>query len=183
MLLLLSELSDSYPILNVFRYITFRGGLATVTAMLVVFLFGPKIIKSLRFRQGKGQPIRDDGPQTHIIAKAGTPTMGGLMILLGLFVSTLLWADLSNPYVQMVIFVTLGFGAIGFYDDYLKVSTQSHKGFSGKVRLVIEFLIAGIACWYIGNQGDPSFATSLHFLSSKILSWNLGNSSFHFPPS
>lgn len=174
MLLLLSEFSDSFPILNVFRYITFRGGLATVTAMLVVFLFGPKIIKSLRVRQGKGQPIRADGPQTHIIAKAGTPTMGGLMILLGLFVSTLLWADLSNPYVQMVIFVTLGFGAIGFYDDYLKVSTQSHKGFSGRLRLALEFVIAGLACWYIGNQGDASFATSLTFPFVKDFVLNLG---------
>ncbi|MEP3265800.1 MAG: phospho-N-acetylmuramoyl-pentapeptide-transferase [Hyphomicrobiales bacterium] len=174
MLLLLSEYSDSFPILNVFRYITFRGGLATVTAMLVVFLFGPMIIKSLRVRQGKGQPIRDDGPQTHIIAKAGTPTMGGLMILLGLFVSTLLWADLSNPYVQMVIFVTLGFGAIGFYDDYLKVSTQSHKGFSGRLRLALEFVIAGLACWYIGNQGDASFATSLTFPFVKDFVLNLG---------
>ncbi|MEP2944575.1 MAG: phospho-N-acetylmuramoyl-pentapeptide-transferase [Hyphomicrobiales bacterium] len=174
MLLLLSEYSDSFPILNVFRYITFRGGLATVTAMLVVFLFGPMIIKSLRVRQGKGQPIRDDGPQTHIIAKAGTPTMGGLMILLGLFVSTLLWADLSNPYVQMVIFVTLGFGAIGFYDDYLKVSTQSHKGFSGRLRLALEFVIAGLACWYIGNRGDASFATSLTFPFVKDFVLNLG---------
>ena len=174
MLLLLSEFSDSFPILNVFRYITFRGGLATVTAMLVVFLFGPKIIKSLRLRQGKGQPIRADGPQTHIIAKAGTPTMGGLMILAGLLVSTLLWADLSNPYVQMVIFVTLGFGSIGFYDDYLKVSTQSHKGFSGRVRLGLEFVIAGLACWYIGNQGDAAFATSLTFPFVKDFILNLG---------
>jgi len=174
MLLLLSELSDSIPVLNVFRYITFRGGLATVTAMLVVFLFGPAMIKALRARQGKGQPIRDDGPKNHIIAKAGTPTMGGLMILAGLFVSTVLWADLSNPYVQMVVFVTLGFGAIGFYDDYLKVSKQTHKGFSGKARLAIEFLIAGFACWYIGNHAQAPFATSLTFPFVKDFILNLG---------
>jgi len=179
MLLLLSELSDSIPVLNVFRYITFRGGLATVTAMLVVFLFGPAMIKALRARQGKGQPIRDDGPKNHIIAKAGTPTMGGLMILAGLFVSTVLWADLSNPYVQMVVFVTLGFGAIGFYDDYLKVSKQTHKGFSGKARLAIEFLIAGFACWYIGNHAQAPFATSLTFPFVKDFILNL---SYFFIP-
>lgn len=174
MLLLLSELSDSIPILNVFRYITFRGGLATVTAMLVVFLFGPSMIKALRVRQGKGQPIREDGPKSHIITKAGTPTMGGLMILAGLFVSTLLWADLSNPYVQMTIFVTLGFGGIGFYDDYLKVSKQSHKGFSGRVRLAIEFFIAGLACWYMANQAAAPFATSLTFPFFKDFLLDLG---------
>ncbi|MBA4783432.1 MAG: phospho-N-acetylmuramoyl-pentapeptide-transferase [Rhizobiales bacterium] len=174
MLLLLSHLSDSFPVLNVFRYITFRGGLATVTAMLVVFLFGPMMIKKLRARQGKGQPIRADGPQSHIISKAGTPTMGGLMILGGLFVSTLLWADLTNPYVQMVIFVTLGFGAIGFYDDYLKVTKQSHKGFSGRIRLAFEFLIAGIAVWYITENSSAPFATSLTFPFAKDLLLNLG---------
>ena len=174
MLLLLSEFANTFPVLNVFRYITFRGGMATVTAMMFVFLFGPMMIKSLRVRQGKGQPIRDDGPQSHIIAKAGTPTMGGLMILAGLLVSTLLWADLSNPYVQVVIFVTLGFGAIGFYDDYQKVSTQSHRGVSGKVRLTIEFIIAGAACWYIGNHSSSDLATSLTFPFVKDFVLNLG---------
>ncbi len=174
MLLLLTELSDAIPGFNVFRYITFRGGMATVTAMLFVFLFGPSIIKRLRARQGKGQPIREDGPQSHIIAKAGTPTMGGLMILAGLFVSVFLWADLTNPYVQTVIFVTFGFGAIGFYDDYLKVSKQSHKGFSGKVRLAIEFLIAGLACFYIAHSGEDPFATSLTIPFVKDFLLNLG---------
>lgn len=148
--------------------------MATVTAMLFVFLFGPSIIKRLRARQGKGQPIREDGPQSHIIAKAGTPTMGGLMILAGLFVSVFLWADLTNPYVQTVIFVTFGFGAIGFYDDYLKVSKQSHKGFSGKVRLAIEFLIAGLACFYIAHSGEDPFATSLTIPFVKDFLLNLG---------
>ncbi|MEM8839742.1 MAG: phospho-N-acetylmuramoyl-pentapeptide-transferase [Pseudomonadota bacterium] len=174
MLLLLSEFSDTFPVFNVFRYITFRAGLATVTAMMVVFLFGPAIIKALRIRQGKGQPIRADGPQSHIVAKAGTPTMGGLMILSGLFISTLLWADLTNPYVQTVIFVTLGFGAIGFYDDYLKVTKQSHKGFSGRVRLLLEFLIAAAACYYIVRIGESPFATSLTFPFFKDLLLNLG---------
>ena len=174
MLLLLADLADSIPAFNVFRYITFRGGLATVTAMLFMFIFGPSMIKMLRSKQGKGQPIREDGPESHIIAKAGTPTMGGLMILSGLFVSTLLWADLTNVYVQMVMFVTLGFGAIGFYDDYLKVSRQSHKGFPGKLRLALEFMVAGLACWFISNNTDPQYATSLTFPFLKDFVLNLG---------
>ena len=116
------------------------------TAALFVFLFGPWIIDHLRLRQGKGQPIREDGPQSHLIAKKGTPTMGGLMILSGLVVSTLLWANLRNPYVWIVLAVTLGFGFVGFYDDYLKVTKQTHAGFSGRTRLVIEAIIAGAAC-------------------------------------
>ncbi|MEP3826803.1 MAG: phospho-N-acetylmuramoyl-pentapeptide-transferase, partial [Lentilitoribacter sp.] len=174
MLLLLADLADSIPALNVFRYITFPGGLATVTAMLFMFIFGPSMIKMLRARQGKGQPIREDGPESHIIAKAGTPTMGGLMILSSLFVSTLLWADLTNVYVQMVMFVTLGFGAIGFYDDYLKVSRQSHKGFPGKIRLALEFVVAGLACWFISTNTDPQYATSLTFPFLKDFILNLG---------
>ncbi len=115
-------------LLNVFRYITFRTGGAMVTGALFVFLFGPWIIDHLRLRQGKGQPIRTDGPASHLIAKKGTPTMGGLMILSGLVVSTLLWANPVNPYVWIVLAVTLGFGFVGFYDDYLKVTKQSHSG-------------------------------------------------------
>ena len=112
-------------LLNVFRYITFRTGGAMVTGALFVFLFGPWIIDHLRLRQGKGQPIRTDGPQSHLITKKGTPTMGGLMILSGLVVSTLLWANPLNPYVWIVLAVTLGFGFVGFYDDYLKVTKQT----------------------------------------------------------
>src|SRR6266516_6715520 len=142
----LIELSNTVPgmgvfrtFLNVFRYITFRTGGAMVTGALFVFLFGPWIIDHLRLRQGKGQPIRSDGPASHIVSKKGTPTMGGLMILSGLIVSTLLWANLSSAYVWIVLLVTLGFGLIGFYDDYLKVTRQTHKGFSGRARLAVEF--------------------------------------------
>src|SRR6201987_4863352 len=131
-----------HPFLNVFRYITFRTGGAVVPGALFVFLFGPWIIDHLRLRQGKGQPIRTDGPQSHIITKKGTPTMGGLMILSGLVVSTLLWANPANPYVWIVLAVTLGFGMIGFYDDYFKVTKQSSGGFAGRIRLVLEALIA-----------------------------------------
>ncbi len=146
----LSDLSAAFSPLNVFRYITFRAGAATVTALFFVLLFGPAIIARLRIRQGKGQPIRDDGPETHLI-KRGTPTMGGLMILSGLVVSTLLWANLANAFVLAVLFVTLGFGAIGFYDDFLKVTKQSHKGFSSRARLALEALIAGIGCFVISR--------------------------------
>ena len=121
MLYALVSFSDQIGPLNVFRYITFRTGGAIMTALLFVFLFGPAIIDLLRVKQGKGQPIREDGPATHF-AKRGTPTMGGLMILSGITVSTLLWANLANAYVWIVLFVTLSYGAIGFYDDYLKVT-------------------------------------------------------------
>src|SRR5947199_1294163 len=164
----LIELSNTVPgfgifrgLFNVFRYITFRTGGAMVTGALFVFLFGPWIIDHLRLRQGKGQPIRSDGPQSHLISKKGTPTMGGLMILSGLVVSTLLWANPLNPYVWTVLGVTLGFALVGFYDDYLKVSRQSHNGFSGRTRLAIEAVIAIAACILIAMLGRAPFATSL----------------------
>ncbi len=116
------ELSETIPVLNVFRYLTFRTGAAIMTALFFVFLFGPGLIATLKLKQGRGQPIRSDGPERHIIEKQGTPTMGGLMILAGILVASLLWADLANIYVWAVLFVTLGFGAIGFYDDLLKVT-------------------------------------------------------------
>ena len=134
MLYALVSFSDQIGPLNVFRYITFRTGGAIMTALLFVFLFGPAIIDLLRVKQGKGQPIREDGPATHF-AKKGTPTMGGLMILSGVTVSTLLWANWANWYVWIVLFVTLSYGAIGFYDDYLKVTKSSAGGVSGKLRL------------------------------------------------
>ncbi|MFN5688539.1 phospho-N-acetylmuramoyl-pentapeptide-transferase [Bradyrhizobium sp.] len=160
----LIELTNTFPslamfrgLLNVFRYITFRTGGAVVTGALFVFLFGPWIIDHLRLRQGKGQPIRADGPQSHIISKKGTPTMGGLMILSGLVVSTVLWANPLNPYVWIVLAVTLGFGFVGFYDDYLKVTKQSHSGFAGRARILIEAGIALVACYALVRLGrDPS---------------------------
>ena len=160
MLYWLIDLSDKLTVLNVFRYITFRTGGAVITALLFVFLFGTSIIDRLRALQGKGQPIRTDGPQSHIIAKAGTPTMGGLMILSGMLVSTLLWANPSNPYVWIVLGVTLGFGLVGFYDDYLKVTKQTHKGFPGLARLAIEAAIAAAACVAFVHLGRAPFSTS-----------------------
>jgi phospho-N-acetylmuramoyl-pentapeptide-transferase len=162
------------PGLNVFRYITTRTGGAMMTAALFVFLFGPWIIDHLRLRQGKGQPIREDGPKSHIVAKRGTPTMGGLMILSGLVVATLLWANLRNPYVWIVLAVTLGFGFVGFYDDYLKVTKQTHAGFSGKTRLLIEAIIAGCACLAIIWIGRAPLSTSLAVPFFKDILLNFG---------
>lgn len=173
MLTFLVAFADQVSAFNVFRYITFRTGGALITSALIVFMFGPTIINSLRVRQGKGQPIRADGPQTHF-KKAGTPTMGGLMILSGIVGSSLLWADIGSVYVWVVLCVTLGFGAIGFYDDYLKVTKQSHLGFSGKARLAIEFAIAAAASLIIMQSGQTAFSSSLTFPFIKELVINLG---------
>ncbi|MEA3060616.1 MAG: phospho-N-acetylmuramoyl-pentapeptide-transferase, partial [Sphingomonadales bacterium] len=142
-------------LLNLFRYITFRAGAATATALFLGLLIGPKFIGWLRVRQGKGQPIRVDGPQTHL-AKRGTPTMGGLMILTSLVVAMLLWMNFANRYLWACLFITVGFGLIGFLDDYDKVTKRSHKGVSARMRLLAEFLVAGIGCtiitWGAGTQ-------------------------------
>ena len=161
-------------LLNVFRYITFRTGGAVVTALVFVFLFGPTIITLLRLKQGKGQPIRSDGPASHIVTKKGTPTMGGLMILSGLVVATLLWANPLNPYVWIVLAVTLGFGFVGFYDDYLKVTQQTHSGFAGKLRLAIEAVIALAACYALVRLGRDVSSTSLAIPFFKDMIFNFG---------
>jgi phospho-N-acetylmuramoyl-pentapeptide-transferase len=174
MLYWLSAFSDVIGPLNVLRYITFRTGGSMITALVFVFLFGPSIIDHLRLMQGKGQPIRSDGPQSHLITKKGTPTMGGLMMLFGIVVSTVLWANLANRYVWIVLGVTITFGAIGFYDDYLKVTKQTHAGFSVKIRFIMEALIAALACYFIASIGRQPFATSLTFPFFKELVIPLG---------
>jgi phospho-N-acetylmuramoyl-pentapeptide-transferase len=174
MLAYLGQLGGDIQVLNVFRYITFRTGAATMTALLFVFLFGPGIIQALKIRQGRGQPIRADGPQTHL-AKAGTPTMGGLMIMSGVLVSTLLWANLSNVYVWAVLLVTAGFGGIGLYDDYLKVTKASaSNGFSGRARLGLEALIGALAVLLMILFGDQELHTSLALPFFKNATINLG---------
>ncbi|CAM5338501.1 Phospho-N-acetylmuramoyl-pentapeptide-transferaseOS=Afipia felis OX=1035 GN=mraY PE=3 SV=1 [Afipia felis] len=170
----LTDLAGTIPGINVFRYITFRTGGAIVTGALFVFMFGPWIIDHLRLAQGKGQPIRVDGPPTHLVTKKGTPTMGGLMILSGLVVATLLWANLRNPYVWVVLTVTLGFGFVGFYDDYLKVTKQTHAGFSGRSRLGVEGLIALFACAAIVWAGRDSSVMQLGIPFAKDFVINLG---------
>ncbi len=160
MLYELTNFSELIGPLNVFRYITFRTGGAIMTALLFVFLFGPAIIDMLRLKQGKGQPIREDGPQSHL-AKRGTPTMGGLMILSGFTFSILLWANLSNAYVWIVLGVTLSYGGIGFYDDYLKVTKRTTSGFSSKFRLSLELIVAGLATYAIMQVANPEHAGAL----------------------
>ena len=178
MLYWLTALSDGGDAFNLFRYITFRAGGAFFTALIFGFLFGPPLINVLRRRQGKGQPIRADGPEGHF-AKAGTPTMGGLLILLAVLSSTLLWARLDNGFVWIVLFVTFSFGLIGFADDYAKVSRQTAAGVPGKLRLALGFAIAAIAAY---------FATSFHpdllqyQVAMPVLKNLLVNFSFLFLP-
>lgn len=174
MLYWLIEFADKFSALNIFRYITFRTGGAMITALVFVFLSGSSIIDMLRLKQGRGQPIREDGPQSHRVNKLGTPTMGGLMILSGVTLATVLWANPSNPYVWIVLGVTLAFGTIGFYDDYLKVTKQqSDTGFSGRMRISLEAAVALLACLALSQLGRPAFATSLVFPFVKDMVINL----------
>ena len=166
MLYLLAQWLDFAGIFNLVRYQTFRSGATLLTALVLGLIIGPKFISVLRVRQGKGQPIRADGPQTHL-AKVGTPTMGGLMILTSLIISMLLWMDLRSPFVWACVAVTGGFGVIGFLDDFDKVTKRSHKGVSGKVRLLFEFIVAGIASYLIVSH----VSTNLYvpFFSDRII--------------
>ncbi|GGZ92430.1 phospho-N-acetylmuramoyl-pentapeptide-transferase [Novosphingobium arvoryzae] len=151
MLYLIAQYFEFEGLANLIRYQTFRAGAALMTALVIGLIIGPRFINMLRVRQGKGQPIREDGPQTHL-AKRGTPTMGGLMILTSLLIAMLLWMDLTNPFVWACMAVTGGFGLIGFLDDYDKVKKRSTAGVSGRVRLLGEFAVAGVASWLIVSQ-------------------------------
>jgi phospho-N-acetylmuramoyl-pentapeptide-transferase len=175
MLTWLADFPHLVSAFNLFRYLTFRTLGAAATGVFLVFFFGPTIISALRLKQGKGQPIRVDGPASHLLTKKGTPTMGGLMILFGLLVSSVLWANLESPYVWVVLFVTLGFAAIGFYDDYLKVTKQSHRGFSGRARLAGEFLIAALACYVMMRHGEPGASSlAVPFFRGYVLDFGWG---------
>jgi phospho-N-acetylmuramoyl-pentapeptide-transferase len=166
MLYVIAEQLGFPGILNLIRYISFRAGAAAGTALLIGLLLGPWFIGWLRVRQGKGQPIRADGPQSHL-AKRGTPTMGGLLILIAVTVSVLLWMNLANPYVWACLLVTAGFGLIGWLDDYDKVKKAHHAGLSSKTRLALEFLIAGFATWMIVKAGTTNLY--LPFVQGPVL--------------
>lgn len=157
--LLLSPYGKEFIFFNLFRYITFRTGGAILTTLLLAFWLGPKLIRWLKSKQGEGQPIREDGPATHFVKK-GTPTMGGIIILVPFFIAALLWADLSNAYVWIVLFVTLGFGLVGFADDYLKLTKRNTKGVSGRVRLAIQAAVSGIAAYFVSMHSMTFFASA-----------------------
>jgi len=173
MLYWLTGLSDGGDVFNLFRYITFRAGGAFFSALVFGFIFGRPLIDLLRRRQGKGQPIRDDGPASHF-AKAGTPTMGGLLILSALLFATLLWARLDNPYVWIVTGVTLSFGLIGFADDYAKVTKQTSKGVSSRLRFVAGLAVAGVAAAIAARLHPEALANQLALPVFKDVLVNLG---------
>ena len=175
MLTLLVDFSDKVQLFNVFRYITFRTGGALITSALIVFMFGPTIIDSLRLRQGKGQPIRADVPASHLVSKKGTPTMGGMLILFAVTVSTILWANLSVVYIWLVLLVTVGFGLIGFLDDYRKLAVRNSRGVPGKVRLAAEIIIAlfvGVVLYF-----KPGFSAQVTIPFCKGLTPPISNDS------
>jgi phospho-N-acetylmuramoyl-pentapeptide-transferase len=161
MLAHLFQFTDYFGALNLFRYLTFRTMGAILTALLISFICGKPFILWLKTKQKEGQPIREDGPESHLLTKKGTPTMGGVLILMALLGSTLLWADLSNPYIWMTMLVTLGFGLLGMMDDYMKLTKRSSKGVSGKIKLLCQGLLAlGVTIFYTSIVKDP-FATGL----------------------
>jgi len=173
MLYWLTLFSDGGDVFNLFRYITFRSGGAFMTALVFGFIFGRPLIDVLRRSQGKGQPIRTDGPEGHVL-KSGTPTMGGLLIVGALVTSSLFWARLDNPYVWTVLFVTLAFGVIGFWDDYSKVSKQNAKGVPGKVRLLLGFAIAAVAAIWASWHHPAELQNQLAFPFFKNLLLDMG---------
>lgn len=166
----LLPLADEYQFFNLFRYLTFRSGGAILTALIISFMIAPRLIRWLKAIQGKGQPIRNDGPESHL-KKQGTPTMGGLMMLFSMSFSVLLWSNLSNPYIWVALFVTLGYGLIGFVDDYLKISKRNSKGLSGRYKLLSQFAIAFVAAYYCGMLAPEELANqlALPFLKDRLL--------------
>ncbi|MBY0421014.1 MAG: phospho-N-acetylmuramoyl-pentapeptide-transferase [Parvularculaceae bacterium] len=186
---LLTPLADQFQPFNLFNYLTFRAGGAVMTALVISFLLGPSLIRWMRRKQGRGQPIRADGPQSHIISKAGTPTMGGVLILLSLTVATLLWTRLDNPYVWIVLGVTLAYGGLGFIDDYLKVTKQKSTGVVGSMKLIVQFGVAILAAWLcmktLGAHPDapPGIETSVAvpFVPISFFSQHFGEGAIGVP--
>ncbi len=167
----LYPLAEFFQPLNLFRYLTFRSIAAFLTALVISFLIGGSLIRWLRSKQAHGQPIREDGPVSHIVSKKGTPTMGGLLILIAVSTATLLWADLTNRYVWIVLGVTVAFGVVGFWDDFLKVTKRNPKGVSGKVKLGISIVVAGVAAYFAAQNAPPAlrYTLALPFLKDVLL--------------
>ena len=172
--LLLAPLAEQFHALNLFRYITFRAGGALYTSLAISLIFGPQVIAWLRSRQTNGQPIRPDGPNAHLERKKGTPTMGGFLILLALSISTLLWTDLGNPYVWIVLWMTVSFGLIGFLDDYRKLTRRSHHGMPGRVKLLLEIILAVAACIALAYIVPAPMANSIAVPFVKTALLNVG---------
>src|SRR5216683_7225028 len=171
MFYLLYPLADVFSPFNLFRYLTFRSIAAFLTALILSFLIGGGLIRWLRSKQAQGQPIREDGPASHIVSKKGTPTMGGLLILIALSVATLLWADLTNKYVWIVLIITVTFGAVGLWDDFLKVTKRNPKGVPALFKLGVSVVVAGIAAWLIA-QSSPAplrYMLAFPFLKDVLL--------------
>jgi phospho-N-acetylmuramoyl-pentapeptide-transferase len=169
---LLFPLADQFSPFNLFRYLTFRSGGAMVTALFISFAMGPRVIAWLRSKQAEGQPIRLDGPEGHLVRKKGTPTMGGFLILLALIVSTLLWADLTDGYVWVTLLVTAGFGAIGFFDDYKKLTKRSSAGLSSRGKLVAQLAIsaaAAVAIILLTRDANIRTALAVPFFKNTLL--------------
>lgn len=171
---LLTPLASEFQFFNLFNYITFRAGGAVMTALIISFVIAPRLIRWLKRVQNGGQPIRDDGPESHLLSKKGTPTMGGIMMLIAVTVSTLLWADVSNAYVWITLFVTLGYGLIGFGDDFLKVSKKNPKGLSGKKKLAAQLIIALVAVLWIQSVAADSIDSHLSIPFFKSVLIDLG---------
>ena len=167
-------LADQFILFNLFRYITFRAGAACLTALIVSFLVGPAVIRWLRAVQKQGQPIRLDGPERHLLEKKGTPTMGGLLILGALITSTLLWADIRNGYVWAVLFVTVGYGGLGFWDDYLKVTKRNTRGVPGRAKLIVQAGIGLIAAIWLTSLARGPLATAVTIPVFKEVAIQLG---------
>jgi phospho-N-acetylmuramoyl-pentapeptide-transferase len=171
---LLVPLAEEHIVFNVFRYLTFRSGGAVITALLISFVLGPGVIAWLKSKQREGQPIRDDGPESHLLTKQGTPTMGGVLILLAIAISTLLWADLTNGFVWTILFVTIGFGLIGFADDYLKLTRRSSKGLPSRFKFLSQIAIGIVAAMWIIHISPEQLQTHLAIPLLKDVLLNLG---------
>jgi phospho-N-acetylmuramoyl-pentapeptide-transferase len=170
---LLTSLIDQYSFLNVFKYLTFRTGLSVITSLIVVFLIGGPLIKIFSEKMITG-PIRQDGPIDHIIKKSGTPTMGGIIIIIGIISSTLLWADLSNIYVWTLIFVSLSLGGLGLLDDVLKIKLKNSRGLKSKYKFFGQFIISALALFILIKFSNHNYLYDLYFPFFKNLVWHMG---------
>jgi phospho-N-acetylmuramoyl-pentapeptide-transferase len=175
---LLRPLSEHFLLFNLFRYVTFRSGAACLTALVISLWLGQPLIRWLKSVQGAGQPIRPDGPERHLTEKKGTPTMGGVLILSALSVSTLLWADLRNPYVWVVLLLTLSYGALGFVDDFIKLSKANAKGLSARGKLIAQLALGLVASYWITTLTHGPLGTGVTVPVFKEVLIPLG---FFFP--